>query len=70
MTNDGLMEHKIDRIIDSQPWGHGYQYLVHWLGYGPEDDKWLLGHMLKDCKALNKWIKSSGDRLSGPASAE
>ena len=70
MTDDGLMEHEIDRIIDSQPWGHGYRYLVRWVGYGPEDDEWLPGHMLEDCEALDKWIERSGDRLDGPASAE
>ena len=70
MTDDGLMEHKIDRTIDSWPWGHGYCYLIWWVGYGPEDDKWLPRHMLEDCKALNKWIKNGGDRLDGLASAE
>ena len=70
MTNDGLMEHKIEWIIDSRPWGQGYRYLVRWVGYRPEEDEWLLGCMLEDCKALNKWIENSGDGLDGPASAE
>ena len=70
MTDDGLMEHKIDRIIDSWPWGRGYCYLVRWVGYRPEDNEWLPGRMLEDCKALDKWIKHGGDRLDGPASAE
>ena len=70
MTDDGLMEHEINKIIDSRPWGCGYRYLIWWVGYGPEDDEWLPGHMLEDCEALNKWIENSGDRLDGPASAE
>ena len=70
MTDDGLMEHEINKIIDSQPWGYGYHYLVWWVGYGPEDDEWLPGCMLEDCKALDKWIENGGDRLDGLASAE
>ena len=70
MTNDGLMEHEIERIIDSRPWGQGYCYLVHWVGYRPEDNEWLLGHMLEDCEALDKWIENGGDGLDGPASAK
>ena len=70
MTNNGLMEHKIDKIIDSQRWGHGYHYLVHWVGYRPEDDEWLLAHILENCEALNKWMENGGDRLIGPASAK
>ena len=70
MTDDGLMEHEIDKIIDSRPWGRGYRYLVRWVGYGPEDDEWLPGRMLEDCEALDKWIENDGDRLDGPASAE
>ena len=67
MTDDGLMEHEIDRIIDSRPWRCGYRYLIQWVGYGPEDDEWLPGRMLEDCEALNKWIERGGDRLDGPA---
>ena len=70
MTDDGLMEHEINRIINSWPWGRGYHYLIQWVGYGPEDDEWLPGCMLEDCEALDKWIKRGGDRLDGPASAE
>ena len=70
MTDDGLMEHEIDRIIDSRPWGCGYHYLIRWVGYRPEDDEWLPGRMLEDCEALDKWIERGGDRLDGPASAE
>ena len=70
MTDNGLMEHEIEKIIDSQPWGRGYRYLIQWVGYGPEDDEWLPGRMLEDCKALDKWIENGGDRLDGPAFAE
>ena len=62
-----MQEHKIEQILNVQPHGHGYQYFIQWLGYGPEDNEWLPGKMLKDSEALNWWIESGGD---GPASAQ
>ena len=53
LTPDGMQEHKIKWILDMQPRGHGYQYLVQWVGYSPDDDKWLPGKMLKDCEVLD-----------------
>ena len=38
MTSDGMEEYAIDRIIDEQCRGRGHQYLVCWVGYGPEED--------------------------------
>jgi hypothetical protein len=62
LTSDGLQEHEIDRILDSCPRGHGYQFLVRWKGYGPRDDEWLAGCLLEDCEALNQWYESGGSR--------
>jgi hypothetical protein len=42
MTSDGMEEYAIDKIIDEQHRGRGHQYLIHWVGYGPEEDRWLL----------------------------
>ena len=61
LTPDGMQEHKIEQILDMQPCGCGHRYLVWWVGYGPEDDEWLPGRMLKDCKALDQWIESGGN---------
>jgi hypothetical protein len=65
LTPDGLREHEIDRIIDSRPRGRGYQFLVRWKGFGPEDDEWLAARLLEDCEALDRWYESGGD---GPGS--
>ena len=64
LTQDGMQEHEIERILNAQPHGRGYRYLVQWVGYSPEDDEWLPGKMLKDCKALNQWIESGGSGLA------
>ena len=67
LTPDGMQEHEIERILDAQPRGRGYRYLVRWVGYGPEDDEWLPGKMLKDCEALDRWIEAGGN---GPATGQ
>ena len=38
MTSDGMEEYAINRIIDEWRRGRGHQYLVRWVGYGPEED--------------------------------
>jgi hypothetical protein len=35
------LNHPIDKIIDQRTRGRGKQFLVRWLGYGPEADLWL-----------------------------
>ena len=67
LTPDGMHEHEIECILDAQPRGCGHQYLVRWVGYGPEDNEWLPGRMLQDCEALDRWIESGGN---GPASGQ
>jgi hypothetical protein len=67
LTPDGLHEHKIDGILDAQPCGCGYQFLIRWKGYGPEDDKWLPTSLLQDCEVLDVWYDSGGD---GPGNAQ
>ena len=60
MTSDGMEEYVIDKIIDEWCRGRGHQYLVHWVGYGPEEDRWLPQHKLDDCEALDTWQKREG----------
>ena len=63
MTPEGLEEYAIKRILDERCRGRGYQYLVQWVGHGPEEDCWLPQHKLKECEALNIWI--NGGRGQG-----
>ena len=65
ITNDGDEEYFVERILDAQRRGRGYQYLVRWRGYGQEHDKWLPGSELQDCEALDLWLASrKGSALS------
>jgi len=63
LTPNGLQEHKISHILDARPRGRGYQFLIHWKGYGPEDDEWLPATLLEDCEALDQWYDAGGHGL-------
>lgn len=56
LTESGMMENVIEKIIDQRKRGRGWQYLVRWAGYGPEDDEWLPRRDVEDCEALDIWI--------------
>ena len=67
LTADGMQEHEIEWIVNTQHCRCGYQYLVRWVRYGPEDNEWVPDKMLKNCEALDQWIEAGGD---GQASAQ
>lgn len=67
LTEDGLEEHVIDEIIDSKRHGRGWRFLIKWVGYGSEHDRWLSYTEIKDCEALDRWLASGGD---GPVEVE
>lgn len=58
-VNDNL-EYFVDRILDERK-GRGcggVQFLVRWIGQGPEYDLWLPEKELEDCEALDVWLAS------------
>ncbi|PSR82058.1 hypothetical protein PHLCEN_2v6128 [Hermanssonia centrifuga] len=44
----------VERILDR---GRGWQYLVRWVGSGPEHDLWLPGSQVDDLKALDVFLQ-------------
>ena len=60
MTENGEVEWWVDEIIDERKRGRGYQYLVRWVGEGPEHDLWLPRREIEDCEALDNWLESKG----------
>ena len=59
VTEDGMEENYIDKIVDERIRGRGKQYLVHWVGYPKDHDEWLSGKMLEDNKALDIWERDN-----------
>lgn len=59
MTTDGLEEYFIDKIVEARRCGRGWRYLVRWVGYGLEEDRWLPGRELAECEALDVWLKAN-----------
>ena len=55
VTEDGLEEHVIDRILDTKKVRNQRFYLVRWVGYGHEDDEWLPYCDMKNTAALDVW---------------
>lgn len=58
ITANGEIEYFIDKIINQCTRGRGKQYLVCWLGYGPESDLWLPRHELVDTEAYTEWLQT------------
>jgi hypothetical protein len=55
---NGVEEFFVDSIIDHRKIGKGYRYLVHFKGFGSEDDRWISGSELDNNEALeNYWKK-------------
>jgi Chromo (CHRromatin Organisation MOdifier) domain len=57
LTEDGLEEFLVQEILDSRRRGRGWQYLVRWVGYSAEHDRWLSRSALEDCEALDRWLE-------------
>ncbi|KAG5649582.1 hypothetical protein H0H81_003001, partial [Sphagnurus paluster] len=63
VTEDGTEENMIDKIVDARRRSRGVQYLVHWVGYDRDHDKWLSGKMVEDTVALNIWEAENVNKL-------
>jgi hypothetical protein len=54
-TDEGRWEHVVEKIMDERVRGRGKQYLVRWVGFGPEHDEWIPRSRLLDNEALDLW---------------
>ena len=57
ITDDtGNEEFLVHDIIDKLHSGHGFKYLVHWVGYSEEENHWLPRKLLEETEALDTWL--------------
>ncbi|PSR72503.1 hypothetical protein PHLCEN_2v11626 [Hermanssonia centrifuga] len=57
--------HFVERILDRRRRGRGWQYLVHWKGFGPEHDEWLPGSRVDKLEALDTFLRENALPLDG-----
>ena len=62
---NGIEEFLVDSIIDHKKIGRGHRFLVHFKGYGPENDQWiaLAGRELENNHVLDIYLKNNPDLL-------
>ena len=56
---------QVQRVVASRRRGRGYQYLVDWVGCGPEERSWVSGSSLPDRSLVDSFLSSSSRSPGG-----
>ena len=66
VLDDGDLAWEVDRVLDVRRYGRGFQYLVDWVGYRPEDRSWVPRSYFADDWWLQDFYAANPSALGRP----
>ena len=66
MLGDGDLAWEVRKVLDVRRYGRGFQYLVDWVGYQPEDRSWVPRSYFADDSALAEFYRDNPSAIGRP----
>ena len=66
VLGDGDLAWEINKVMDVRRYGRGFQYLVDWVGYRPEDRSWVPRSYFADDTALRDFYLENPSAIGRP----